>query len=119
MDDILEGLYQAEQYPNDESDLMRIPEMETDRPLLHDFMRFEFYKGEPVNTPDVKFSVQGGQLWVTLSDGERRRSVRLACKSFEDGLDVLEGVISSGQIKTLWRYWTQFNGKKQKKKTGG
>jgi len=119
MSDILDDLYDSEQYPNDETELLKIPELEHDCPFLHDFMRFEFYKKEPCRTPELRFVVSQGQLWCSLSDPERERStVRVAVKSLADGWLQMEGIISSGQIKQMWRYWSQFNGKKQRKTRG-
>lgn len=102
---ILDALYQSSLEPKDESEIIHVADLVDMAPNLHDFMRYEFWNGEPVEPPKLQFSVQGGLFWVGLSDSERSRSLRLECEGIQSGIATIEGLINSAQLQNHFRPW--------------
>ncbi|GAH08368.1 unnamed protein product, partial [marine sediment metagenome] len=117
MSDILSSLYEKRQASEDESDIIVIEELATDCPILHDFLRFTRFNGKPVVPPRLGYFVEGGKLLVSLSDSERRRSLRVFCVSFHDGCRHIESHIAAGTLDVLWYQWKEKNGRPGKKST--
>lgn len=117
MADIIDTLYEEHKEPEDESDVPIIEDLVDRFPILHDFLRFSKWKGRTVECPKLGYGLQGGTLYTTLTDVERRRSLRVECRSFSDGISTIENHIMQGAIKSLWYYWPEKgrrNGKKSK-----
>lgn len=102
---ILDGLYQSSLQPVDESEIIHVPDLCRMAPNLHDFMRYEYYQGEPTVPPKLTFQVQGGILWAGLSDSERTRYCRFEVEGIEHGLVFIEGLINSATLAKHFRPW--------------
>lgn len=116
MPSILEDLYENHQPQPSEEDILVIPSLLESCPLLHDFMRFEQWQGNPSEPPTVRFYVSRGKLHVAISDTQRGRSYRAECADIEPGFMHLESVISSGEIQNHWFYWDDSKKPKKQKK---
>lgn len=114
MADIIDSLYAEHKEPEDESEIIVIPDLVDTCPVLHDFMRFTKFMGKPTETPRLGYHVFDGVLYVSLSDGQRRRSLRVRATTFYDGLREIENHIQQGALDTLWYYWPQRTGSKRK-----
>lgn len=118
MDDRLSRLFEQHKEPTDESEIIVIGDLLNECPILHDFMRFTKFNGEPCETPRLGYGVSGGKLYVTLSDSARRRSLRIQSISFYDGCVQIENHIMQGSLDTLWFSWGGAHGKSKKKSQG-
>ncbi|GAG94562.1 unnamed protein product [marine sediment metagenome] len=116
MDDRLSKLYEKHKEPEDESELIVIADLYQDCPILHDFCRFTKFNGEPCEPPRLGYGVSNGKLYTTLSDSSRRRSLRVECATFYDGVRAIENHITQGTLDTLWYAWKS-NGKSNGKKS--
>lgn len=105
MKEILATLYQSSLAPIDESEIIHVPDLANMAPNLHDFMRYEFWEGEPVVPPKLQFHVSGGQFHIGLSDSERERTCRFPCDGISSGIDMLEGYIRAGALQIHFRDW--------------
>ncbi|GAG60033.1 unnamed protein product [marine sediment metagenome] len=114
MADIIDSLYEEHKEPEDESDIIVVQDLALTCPVLHDFVRFTKFNGKCVTTPRLGYSVQDGKLYTTLSDSERRRSLRVECLSFIEGCETIENHIQQRALGTLWYQWPQ-NGKQSRK----
>jgi len=114
MSDIIDSLYAVHKEPEDESEIIVIEDLVEDCPILHDFVRFTRFNGQPTEPPRLGYHVSEGKLYVSLSDGARRRSLRVQATSFMDGVRQIENHIVQGALGTLWYNWPSRNGKKGK-----
>ncbi|GAH05112.1 unnamed protein product [marine sediment metagenome] len=114
MPDIIDSLYEEHKEPEDESEIIVIPDLVDTCPVLHDFMRFTKFMGKPTEPPRLGYHVSEGKLYVSLSDGQRRRSLRIVAPTFYDGLREIENHITQGALATLWYNWPSRNGSKRK-----
>lgn len=105
MTKILDHLYDRSQPTPSEEDLLNVPFLLKHAPNLHDFMRFEYWNGQPVQTPTLQFVVERGALWIKLSDREGRRTFSTEIRDIASGIELLEGYITDGSIKPHWRAW--------------
>ncbi|GAH21432.1 unnamed protein product, partial [marine sediment metagenome] len=98
MADIIDSLYEEHKDAEDESDLIVIEDLVEDCPILHDFVRFTKFNGKSTEPPRLGYYVSEGALYVTLSDSERRRSLRVTATSFMDGVRQIENHITQGAL---------------------
>jgi len=118
MADILDGLFENHQEGEDESDLPVITDLAKKCPVLHDFVRFTKWKGSSVEPPKLGYGLHQGKLYVSLTDTERRRSLRVECATFIGGCIKIENHIAQGALASLW-YWWPTKGKTPRKKPAG
>lgn len=118
MEDRLAQLYEKHKEPEDESEIIVIEDLVSDKPILHDFLRFTKFNGEPSEPPRLGYFVSEGKLYVSLSDSHRRRSLRVECSSFHNGCEQIENHIMQGALDSLWYRWPE-NGKTPRKKSRG
>ncbi|GAG72558.1 unnamed protein product [marine sediment metagenome] len=115
MDDRLSKLYEKHKEPEDESEIIVIADLCDTCPILHDFLRFTKFLGEPSEPPRLGYAVSDGRLYTTLSDSARRRSLRVECETFHDGCEKIENHIMQGTLDVLWYTWKEKNGRAGKK----
>lgn len=103
MSDMVDALYDDGQDERSEEDYPSCPFLLKTAPLVHDFVRFDRYKGK--KRQNGKFSVTcQGDLWVvSLTDPDRQRSFSCTGHGTESALATMDSLIETGQV--MWRYW--------------
>lgn len=116
MSDMLDDLYEEPQEERSEEDYPSCPFLLEKAPRIHDFLRFDRYKGKP-RTPGRLSVTSEGSLWVvSINDQDRRRSFSGTGHTFTEAIEFLDQCIASKQIH--WRYWGNPTNGDIKKKTG-
>lgn len=103
MTDIIDALYDDGQDNRSEEDYPIDAFLQEKAPLLHDFVRFDRYKGK--RRANGKFTVTCQEnLWVlSITDPDRSRSFSCTGLDFVSALATMDQLIQSGQV--AWRYW--------------
>lgn len=109
MPDILDSLYDDGQDNRSEEDYPVCPFLLETAPLIHDFVRFDRYKGK--KRQNGKFTVTcEGNLWVvSITDPDRQRSFGCTGNDTTQALATMDNLIETGQV--MWRYWGKESGR--------
>ncbi|GAG73761.1 unnamed protein product [marine sediment metagenome] len=116
MADMLDDLYEDPQGDKSEEDYPSCPFLLKHAPLLHDFIRFDRYKGKPRKNGKVSFGCDGSHFVLSITDSDRQRSFTISCLGVQEGLQAIDQMISTKQIH--WRNWGNPTPDEKPRKTG-
>ncbi len=110
MEDILDDLYEDPQGEREEEDYPSCPFLREHCSRIHDFVRFDRYKGKPRKNGSITITVDGTLFVVSLNDKTLERSVSTTGHSIAECLEFLDQCVSTRQLH--WRQWgNRSNGK--------
>lgn len=103
MEDMLDDLYEEPQGDKEESDYPSCPFLREHAPRVHDFVRFDRYKGKPRKNGKLSISSDGTVFVLSLTDPQRERTFTMVAHNLQEGLESLDQCIATKQLH--WRYW--------------
>lgn len=101
MEDMLDGLYEDPQGDRSEEDYPSCPFLLEKAPRVHDFLRFDKYKGKARTFGSFSFRGDKYGFILTITDKDREQYFPITCDSLQSGLEQLDQLIASKQIH--WR----------------
>ena len=112
MEDMLDDLYEDSQEIKEESDYPSCPFLLEKATRVHDFIRFDRYKGRPRKNGSLTITSDGTLFIVSVNDKEAERSFSELGHSLAECLEQLDQRIASRAIH--WRSWgNRSNGRKK------
>ena len=108
MADILDALYDDGKNNRSEEDYPFDSLLSKTAPLLHDFIRFDRYKGQQRQPGKITITTEGNLWSVTITDPDRQRSFACHGPDVPAALATMDNLIESGQV--AWRYWGKKGG---------
>jgi len=116
MTDMVDDLYEDVNPDREEEDYPECPFLRETCPRIHDFIRFDRYKGKPRKNGSFSVTVEG-PLWVVrITDKDRERSFSTTGLDLASCLSTLDQLVASRQIH--WHYWGNPTNGDVKKKVG-
>lgn len=114
MDDMLADLYEDPQGDKEEQDYPSCPFLSEHAPRIHDFVRFDRYKGKPRKTGSLSISVEGTLFVLRINDRDLERSFSATGHNLQECLQFADQCVATRQLH--WRYWGNptDNGKRKK-----